>query len=171
MSAEHPLVQLARRTIEQYVREGRPPEPPAELTEEMTRQAGVFVSLHRHGELRGCIGTIEPVQGNVAQEIIANAISAATRDPRFSPVRPSELHDLEISVDVLTEPEPIASMAELDPKRYGVIVSSGGRRGLLLPDLEGIDTPEQQVQIALRKAWISPDEPYRLYRFRVIRYH
>ncbi|MBN1401618.1 MAG: AMMECR1 domain-containing protein, partial [Anaerolineae bacterium] len=81
------------------------------------------------------------------------------------------LRDLEISVDVLTEPEPIASLAELDPKQYGVIVASGGRRGLLLPDLEGVDTPEQQVQIALRKAWISPDEPFHLFRFRVIRYH
>ena len=171
MTAEHPLVQLARRTIESYVREDKVAEPPQTLTEEMQRRAGVFVSLHRQGELRGCIGTIEPVQANVALEIISNAISAATRDPRFAPLRPEELADLEISVDLLTEPEPIASMDELDPKMYGVIVSSGGRRGLLLPDLEGIDTAREQVQIALRKAWIGPHEKYNMERFRVIRYH
>ncbi len=168
---EHPLVRLARQTIETYVRTGRVIAPPAELTPEMQAKAGVFVSLHKKGELRGCIGTIEPMQENVAKEIIANAISAATRDPRFPPVRPDELDELEISVDVLTEPEPIASLKELDPKVYGVIVESGRRRGLLLPDLEGVDTPAQQVDIALRKAWIRPGEPYKMYRFRVVRYH
>jgi MEMO1 family protein len=171
MTEEHALVQLARRTVERYVREHKTTAPPQVLTEEMQRRAGVFVSLHRQGDLRGCIGTIEPVQDNVALEIISNAISAATRDPRFSPVRPDELADLEISVDVLTEPEPIAGIAELDPKVYGVIVSAGGRRGLLLPDLEGVDTAEEQVRIALRKAWIDPHEKYSLSRFRVIRYH
>jgi AmmeMemoRadiSam system protein A len=171
MSSEHPLVALARRTIEQYVREGTVARPPRVLSEEMARPAGVFVSLHRGGELRGCIGTIEPVRPTVADEIISNAISAATRDPRFAPVVVGELDDLEISVDVLTEPERISSMGELDPSRYGVIVELGGRRGLLLPDLEGVDTAEQQVDIALRKAWISPDEPFVMYRFEVIRYH
>ena len=116
MTVEHPLVQTARRTIESYVRDGEVVEPPQTLTEEMQRRAGVFVSLHCQGELRGCIGTIEPVQANVALEIISNAISAAMRDPRFAPLRPDELVDLEISVDLLTEPEPIASMDELDPK-------------------------------------------------------
>ena len=101
----------------------------------MEQQAGVFVSLHKSGALRGCIGTIEPAQPNVAQEIIHNAISAATRDPRFPPVRPDELNDLEISTDVLGEPEMITSLDELDPKRYGVIVEKGYRRGLLLPNL------------------------------------
>lgn len=171
MSEEHSLVKLARKTIESYVRDGKVIEPPKELTEEMKRQAGVFVSLHKGGRLRGCIGTIEPQRANVAEEIIANAVSAATRDPRFPAMRPDELSGLDISVDVLTEPEPISSMAELDPKTYGVIVEHGRRRGLLLPDLEGVDTVEQQVDIALRKAWIGPDEPYRMYRFRVIRYH
>lgn len=171
MTEEHPLVALARRTIERYVRDGEVIEPPEELTPEMSKRAGVFVSLHRGGQLRGCIGTIDPLRANVAQEIIANAISAATRDPRFPPLTPEELSDLDISVDVLTEPEPIPSIRELDPKVYGVIVESGTRRGLLLPDLEGVDTAEQQVAIALRKAWISPTEPYRLYRFRVVRYH
>lgn len=171
MAEEHPLVQLARRTIEAYVRSGEEIAPPLELTEEMKKRAGVFVSLHKGGKLRGCIGTIEPVRARVAEEIISNAISAATRDPRFAPLVPAELDDLEISVDVLTEPEPISSMDELDPKVYGVIVERGGRRGLLLPDLEGVDTPDQQVSIALRKAWISPQEAYKMYRFQVIRYH
>lgn len=171
MVEEHPLVQLARKTIEAYVTKGTIIRPPEQLTEEMRKRAGVFVSLHKFGELRGCIGTIEPVQANVAEEVIANAISAATRDPRFTPVRPEELPDLEISVDVLTEPEPISSLAELDPKIYGVIVESGRRRGLLLPDLEGVDTARQQVDIALRKAWINPNERYKMYRFRVVRYH
>jgi AmmeMemoRadiSam system protein A len=171
MADEHALVQLARQTIERYVREHKTIGPPQTLTEEMQRRAGVFVSLHRQGDLRGCIGTIEPVHKNVALEIINNAISAATRDPRFAPLRADELADLEISVDVLTEPEPIASLDELDPKVYGVIVASGGRRGLLLPDLEGIDTAQEQVQIALRKAWINPHEKYSMSRFLVIRYH
>ncbi len=171
MAEEHPLVQLARKTIEAYVTKGTIIRLPEQLTEEMRQRAGVFVSLHKFGELRGCIGTIEPVQANVAEEVIANAISAATRDPRFTPVRPEELADLEISVDVLTEHEPISSLAELDPKVYGVIVESGRRRGLLLPDLEGVDTARQQVDIALRKAWINPNERYKMYRFRVVRYH
>jgi len=172
--AEHPLVQLARRTIETYVREGRVIDPPDELTPEMQRRAGVFVSLHdSRGQLRGCIGTIEPTEPNVALEIIRNAIAAATRDPRFPPVRADELEGLDIHVDVLTPPEPVESLDELDPKRYGVIVQSKvspWKRGLLLPDLEGVDTVEYQVDIARRKGWIAPDEPVQLYRFQVKRY-
>jgi AmmeMemoRadiSam system protein A len=171
MTQEHPLVQLARKALETYVRERKTIEPPQELTAEMRRRAGVFVSLHRQGDLRGCIGTIEAVHQNVALEIISNAVSAATRDPRFAPVRAEELDDLDVSVDVLGEPEPISSIAELDPKVYGVIVASGGRRGLLLPDLEGVDTAWQQVEIALRKAWINPNEKYSMFRFEVVRYH
>jgi hypothetical protein len=171
MADKHPLVQLAHETIESYVRKNERIDPPDELSEEMQREAGVFVSLHKGGELRGCIGTIEARQPNVAQEIIANAIGAATRDPRFPPVGPQELDQLEISVDVLGEPEPVESIEALDPQEYGVIVESGPRRGLLLPDLEGVDTAEEQVNIALRKAWIDPNEPYDMYRFRVIRYH
>ena len=171
MAEEHRLVQLARKTIEEYVTKGTVIQPDEHLSEEMEKRAGVFVSLHKQGQLRGCIGTIEPVRANVAEEIISNAISAASRDPRFSSVRPEELTDLDISVDVLGEPEPISGLTKLDPRVYGVIVESGRRRGLLLPDLEGVDTPEQQVDIALRKAWISPDEQYEMYRFRVVRYH
>jgi len=167
---EHPLVQLARRAIEAWVREGRVIEPPEALTPEMAERAGTFVSLHHHGQLRGCIGTIEPIQDNVAREVIMNAVSAATRDPRFPPLRPEELANLEVKVDVLTPPEPVSGPEELDPKRYGVIVQRDRRRGLLLPDLEGVDTVAYQIDIARRKAGIGPDEPVQLYRFEVKRY-
>lgn len=167
----HPLVELARKAVESYVREKRTPKPPEELVPEMQGRAGTFVSLHdSQGNLRGCIGTIEPQQPTVAQEVIQNAISAATRDPRFPPVQPEELEGLDIKVDILTEPEPIDSKDQLDPRRYGVIVESGWRRGLLLPDLEGVDTVEYQVDIAMRKAGIRPGEPMQLYRFEVKRY-
>lgn len=165
----HPLVQLAKETIESYIRDGTIPQP-KELTPEMRECAGVFVSLKIGGMLRGCIGTFEPAQSNVAEEIIANAISSATRDPRFPPVIPAELADLEYSVDVLTKPEPVASEDELDPKRYGAIVECGGRRGLLLPDLEGVDTVAYQIDICRSKAGILPHEPVKLYRFEVNRY-
>ncbi len=171
MAEEHPLVQLARRTIENYILEDKVIAPPEELTPEMRARAGAFVSLHRQGDLRGCIGTIEPQQANMALEIIHNAISAATQDPRFQPLNPWELSDLDISVDVLAASEPIEGLDQLDPSNYGVIVERGMRRGLLLPNLEGVDTAEEQVGIALRKAGIGPRESYRLYRFRVVRYH
>jgi len=171
VTQEHPLVQLARETIAAYVCERRVIAPPEDPCEEMRDRRGVFVSLHRGGELRGCIGTIEPLRGNVAEEVIANAISAATRDPRFAPLTPEELEGLEVSVDVLTEPEEVPSPADLDPKVYGVIVECDRRRGLLLPDLEGVDTVEQQISIALQKAWIGPHSPYRIYRFQVLRSH
>jgi AmmeMemoRadiSam system protein A len=172
MSTSHPLVQLAKETIETYVRHGKTIQPPTELAPEMEKRAGTFVSIHKHGILRGCIGTIEPTQANVAQEVIQNAISSATRDPRFPPIMPEELADLDIKVDVLGESEPVDGLEELDPKRYGVIVQSARdwRRGLLLPDLEGVDTVEYQVDIARRKAGIRPDEPIELYRFEVVRY-
>ena len=167
----HPLVELARDTIENHVRKGKTISPSRDLAAEWKQQAGAFVSLHKHGTLRGCIGTIDPRMSDVAQEVVENAISAATRDPRFPPVQAPELDDLEISVDVLSPPEPIDSVAQLDPKRYGVIVEAGLRRGLLLPDLEGVDSPEYQVAIARRKAGIGPTEPVQLYRFEVKRYH
>ena len=168
----NPLVQLARDTVELYVRERRIlAAGSGDLTPEMQQRAGVFVSLKVHGMLRGCIGTFQPCEKNVAQEIVRNAISAATADPRFSPVRSDELGDLEYSVDVLTAPEPVKGLAGLDPKRYGVIVQAGGRRGLLLPDLEGVDTVEEQVGIAMQKAGILPGTPVDLFRFEVKRYH
>ena len=165
----HPLVRLAKETIESYIRD-RTILRPRELTLEMMERAGVFVSLKVGGMLRGCIGTYEPVKASVAEEIITNAISSATRDPRFPPVTPDELADLDYSVDVLTTPEPVESEAELDPKRYGVIVECGGRKGLLLPDLEGVDTVAHQVEICRSKAGILPHEPVQLYRFEVKRY-
>jgi AmmeMemoRadiSam system protein A len=121
--------------------------------------------------LRGCIGTITPFRENLAGEICHNAIQAATCDPRFPPVAPEELDDLEISVDVLHEPEVVAGLQDLDAHRYGVIVTNGFRRGLLLPDLEGVDTPEQQVSIAMHKAGIASGETVTLERFQVDRYH
>jgi AmmeMemoRadiSam system protein B/AmmeMemoRadiSam system protein A len=165
-----PLVSLAKEAVENYVKEGCVIPPPDELTPEMKKSAGVFVSLHKFGQLRGCIGTFEPVQQNVAQEIIVNAISSATRDPRFPPVAANELKDLEYSVDVLTKPRALKNKERLDPKKYGVIVECGQRKGLLLPDLEGVDTVDQQIDICCQKAGIYPDEPIKLYRFEVKRY-
>jgi len=169
--AMSPLVKLAHEAIGAYVKEGRIMESPATLAPEMKEEAGVFVSIHKGGELRGCIGTFEPSRPSVAEEIIINAISAATRDPRFEPVCEEELKDLDISVDVLTAPEPIESKEQLDPKKDGAIVQRGARRGLLLPDLEGVDTPEQQIDICRLKADIRPGEKVRLFRFEVKRYH
>ena len=169
---EDTYVRLARHTVEHYIRTGKRLEAPDWLPQEMKeRRAGVFVSLKEDGQLRGCIGTIAPVRESLAQEIISNAVSAATQDPRFPAVREDELDRLVYSVDVLGEPEEIASLAELDMKRYGVIVSRGSRRGLLLPDLEGVDTAEEQVAIAKRKAGIPADaQDVRLERFQVVRH-
>jgi AmmeMemoRadiSam system protein A len=165
----HPIIKLAKAAVESYVSHGEVIKP-EELTPEMKGQAGVFVSLKKRGELRGCIGTFEATRSNVAEEIIYNAISSATGDPRFDPVRPSELPNLEYSVDVLTKPEPVTGKEELDPKKYGIIVEHGFRRGLLLPDLEGVDTVERQIEICRLKAGIAADEPVKLYRFQVRRY-
>ena len=170
---EDPYVQLARKTVEMYVRDRVRPEVPQDLPPEMLQtRAGAFVSIHEHGKLRGCIGTIAPVRSSVAQEIIDNAVSASTRDPRFDPITADELEWLEISVDVLGAAEPIESPAQLDVKRYGVIVTKGTKRGLLLPDLDGVDTVEEQIAIAKRKASISEwDKNVQLERFEVVRHH
>ena len=136
----------------------------------LNRQAGAFVSIHKFGGLRGCIGTIAATQKNLAQEIINNAVSAVSKDPRFDPVTEDELKYLDINVDVLGDAEPIKSPAELDVKKYGVIVQSGYKRGLLLPDLDGVDTVEQQIDIARRKGGIAPDEKIELFRFEVVRH-
>lgn len=172
-NAEDPFVRLARKTIETYVRTGEKISVPEGLPEEMySRRAGVFVSLKEDGRLRGCIGTIAPVRGSIAEEIIENAISAAAKDPRFHAVEPEELEHLVYSVDVLGDAEKISSPEELDVKRYGVIVSRGYRRGLLLPDLEGVDTAEDQIEIARQKAGIPEDaEDITLERFEVVRHY
>ena len=171
-ASEDAYVRLARQTIETYVRTGRKISIPEGLPEELyAKQAGVFVSLKEEGKLRGCIGTIAPVRNNIAEEIIENAISASARDPRFRPVQPEELDKLVYSVDVLGETEEIVSKEELDVKRYGVIVSKGRKRGLLLPNLEGIDSVEEQIAIAKQKAGIrESDQKIRLERFEVVRH-
>ena len=169
---EHPYVQLAKQTVEQFVRSGRflGPQELSQEAFEAERRAGVFVSIKKRGDLRGCIGTIEATQTCLSMEIVHNAIAACSRDPRFLPVSDDELCHLTYSVDVLTEPELIGGEEELDPSRYGVIVECGARRGLLLPDLEGVDSVEEQVRIARSKAGIGDDETVRLYRFEVQRF-
>ena len=167
-----PYIKLARASVEHFVSTGAPLTLPADVSSDMTeRQAGAFVSLHKHGELRGCMGTIAGTQPTLAQEIVRNGILACSQDPRFSPVKPSELDFIEYSVDVLGEPEFITGSEQLDPARYGVIVTSGGRRGLLLPNLEGIDSVQLQIAIARQKAGIDPREKdVRLQRFEVVRH-
>ena len=170
--SEDAYVRLARQTIEAYIGERKQISILRDLPEEMYEsRAGVFVSLKEEGRLRGCIGTITPVQKNIAEEIIANAISASTKDPRFHPVQPDELDKLVYSVDVLGTPEAITSPDELDVKRYGVIITKGRKRGLLLPNLDGVDTVEDQITIAKQKAGISTyDDDVQLERFEVVRH-
>ena len=169
---EDDFVKLARYSLETFVKTHKPAELPKNLPTELTsRRAGAFVSLHKDGELRGCIGTILPTTNSIAEEILQNAISACSRDPRFSPVEVSELDEIVYSVDVLGEPERIFDTKDLDVKKFGVIVENGGRRGVLLPDLEGIDTVEQQISIAKQKANIGVREKVDLWRFEVIRHH
>jgi AmmeMemoRadiSam system protein A len=168
---ESPPVALARRALEAYVQEGKTIDPPEQMPDLFLKKAGVFVSLKKNGQLRGCIGTIGPTQENLALEIIQNALSAGTKDPRFNPVSSEELKDLTYSVDILHPPEAISGIEELDPQKYGVIVKRGFKSGLLLPMLEGIDTPEEQVEIARQKAGIRPSEPITMERFEVVRYY
>jgi len=167
-----PYVYLAKLAIRNIVLDHLktviPSNTPAHL---MNEKAGVFVSIHKHGRLRGCIGTISATKPSVAQEIITCAIWAATEDYRFTPITPDELDHLSIHVDVLGPAEKIESLDQLNVQRYGVIVSKGVRRGLLLPDLDGVDTVTKQISIALQKAGIDPDESYSLERFEVIRHH
>ena len=185
---EDAWILLARQSLSARIRSGQTLTDAKKCVEEATltseaadrerirrelleQKAGVFVSLHKHGALRGCIGTFLPTTGCVASEILQNAVSAALEDPRFEPVSKDELDELEIHVDVLSTPEAIPDSSLLDVKRYGVIVTSGYKRGLLLPDLEGVDTVEEQVSIALRKAGLSEREKhYELERFEVIRH-
>ena len=171
-AGEDPYVRLARLSLETFIRTGKRAKLPEGLPEEMlSSRAGVFVSIYKHGQLRGCIGTIEPTTSCVAEEILRNAVSSGTEDPRFNRVREIELDDLVYSVDVLTKPEPVQSVSQLDPKRYGVIVSKGFRRGLLLPNLDGVDNVETQLKIAKQKAGIRPDDnDVKIERFEVVRH-
>jgi AmmeMemoRadiSam system protein A len=166
----HPIVALAKKSIEEFVRSGTKISPPKELSPELAARAGVFVCIKTHDNLRGCIGTFQPCTGSVAEEIIQNAIAAATQDPRFSAVTTDELGDISYSVDVLSSPEKITVISDLDPKKYGVIVVQGMKRGLLLPDLEGVDTAEEQLRIAKTKAGIWSDDQLEIFRFMVMRY-
>lgn len=169
--SEHSYPALARQAIETYLKEGILLKPPETIPEDMRMRAGVFVSLKKHGQLRGCIGTFMPTTNNLYEEIVKNAIASATEDPRFPKVDASELKDLTISVDVLAPPEKVKDLSELDPQRYGVIVSKGFKRGLLLPALEGVNTVDEQLRIAKMKAGIDPnDKDIEIYRFTVHRY-
>ncbi|KAB3534792.1 AmmeMemoRadiSam system protein A [Alkaliphilus pronyensis] len=176
---ENIYVALARASIEEWVKKGKCLDwevykeiiLPTDALEELEKQrAGAFVSIHNNGNLRGCIGTFYPAQENLADEIINNAVDAASEDSRFYPIRRNELEDLEIKVDVLGELQPICDIEDLDVKKYGVVVVSKDKQGILLPDIEGVTTPQQQVNIAKEKAGILQNDEVKLYRFEVIRY-
>lgn len=164
------MVELAKKSVETFIREGKILALPDPLPPDMSGKAGVFVCLKKRGELRGCIGTYQPVCKTIGDEVIMNALSAATKDPRFAPVSREELDDLSYSVDVLSPPEKVGTFSDLNPRKYGIIVKSGPRRGLLLPDLEGVDTVDEQIRIAKLKAGIPLHEETELYRFEVKRY-
>lgn len=170
MSMHSHAVNLAKESLTYYIEEGQVLPLPQAVPEELKKPAGVFVSLKKGGKLRGCIGTFLPTRKSAAEEIIHNAVSAGTQDPRFMPVTQEELGELVVSVDLLEAPEAVAGLGDLNPGKYGVIVKSGPKTGLLLPMLEGIDTPEEQVAIAKEKAGIIPGEEVALYRFTVTRY-
>ena len=161
---------LARQTIEEHVLHGRMKKLSEEVSSELNKKAGVFVSIKKNENLRGCIGTIKPTQQNIVQEVQNNAISAAVKDPRFAEIQPEELDELSISVDIIGEQERVECLDELDNQKFGVIVKSGHQTGLLLPNLEGIDTPEEQIDIARRKAGLPRGSDYELYKFEVKRY-
>ncbi len=164
-------VKLAKDAIEKYIETEKTMPVPENLPPEFyKKKGGVFVSIHKGKELRGCIGTYLPARKNLAEEIIANAVAACSRDSRFSPMAPEELPELTVEVNLLSEPKKISSLKELDPKKYGVIVKRGdGKCGLLLPGLEGVDSADQQISIACRKAGINPcsKEDTEIYKFAV----
>jgi len=168
---EDAYTRLARLTVESFVKTGEALPVPGDLPEELTQErAGVFVSLKIAGKLRGCIGTISAVTESIAEEICKNAVSACSEDPRFEPVCPEELERIQYSVDVLGKTDRVDSVEQLDAKRYGVVVISGYRKGLLLPNLDGVDTVEEQIKIAKRKAGIPEGERCRMERFEVVRH-
>ncbi|UCE78509.1 MAG: AmmeMemoRadiSam system protein A [Nitrospiraceae bacterium] len=164
------LLALAKESVETFVASKRTISPPGSLPPELSEKAGVFVCLKKNGKLRGCIGTFMPVTENIAQETIRNALAAATQDPRFPPVTKDELPELEYSVDILSAPEKVTDVNQLDPERYGVIVVSGEKKGLLLPDLDGVNTVEEQLRIARMKAGIMATEKIEIFRFGVQRH-
>ena len=173
----HDIPALARKSIHHYLENGRilPAEEgkrlfPERSLWETTRPCFVSLKTRTSDDLRGCIGTLEPTCPSLGEEIIQNAVSSATRDPRFEPVKLSELTNIRISVDVLGTPELVGGPEELDPKRFGVIVEKNGRRGVLLPNLEEVDTVREQLLIASRKAGLHGPEGAALRRFTVDRF-
>ena len=168
----HALVFLAKKTVETFIKKGEIISPPEDLPKEfLEKKAGTFVTIEKNGNLRGCIGTYLPTRENIAQEIIQNAIAAATEDYRFGPIQEKELSSLSYTVYILSEPELVRDIKELDPKKYGIIVKTEIKTGLLLPDLEGVDTIEQQLSITCQKGGIDPlGEKIFIYRFTVEKY-
>ncbi|MFW5961888.1 MAG: AmmeMemoRadiSam system protein A [bacterium] len=171
MKEEQFITDLARRAVEEYIISGKEVEvEEKELPPILKKEAGVFVTLKKNGSLRGCMGTFRPVQKNAAYEIISNAMTAAENDPRFPEVQKEELNEIKISVDILSEPEQVIDKSELDPKKFGILVKGGHQTGLLLPDLDGINTAEKQLDIAKKKAGLREDAEVEIYRFKVSRF-
>jgi len=185
----NPLVSLAKFTVENYIREGKMISSPADLPKEfLKKRVGTFVTIEKNGQLRGCIGTYLPIRENIAEEVIYNAIAAATEDYRFGPIEKKELSSLSYTVYILNEPELTKDLKELDPKKYGIIVKTipikvptgidvvfnghfVAKTGLLLPDLDGVDTIEKQISIACQKGGIDPTrEKIFIYKFTVEKY-
>ncbi|PMP84942.1 MAG: AmmeMemoRadiSam system protein A [Thermodesulfobium narugense] len=166
----HPYVQLAKEAVELWVKEHKKPDKDVKKSPLFERKSACFCTIYKNKELRGCIGTIFPLHDSLYEEIIENAISAATRDPRFEPVRVEELNLLEYKVDVLSEISPVKDLNKLNPKINGIIVKQGSKQALLLPDLEGIDSVEDQIRIVKMKAGIFNDLPCEYFTFTVERY-
>ena len=169
---KHPLTQLAKKAVEEYIKNKEIIKPPRNFPKEfLTQKSGVFVTIENNNKLRGCIGTYLPTKNNIAEEVISNAISAATNDYRFLPIQEDELNKLSYIVYLLSPPKPVKDISELDPKKYGILVKSFGKSGLLLPDLEGIDSTEKQIIIACHKAGIDPvTEPITIFKFSAKKY-
>ncbi len=167
---QHPYVSLAQESIHHYLHQREKLSCPNPLTKDLKSRSGAFVSIKKLKQLRGCIGTLEPCEPNLAMEIIENALKAALHDPRFSPIIAEELQDLTYSIDVVRPLEKISDVSELDPDVFGLVVRSNGKQGVLLPDLEGVDSTEEQIQICRAKGKIHDDEPIEMYRFRVERF-
>ncbi len=166
----HPYITLARDSVGHFLNHHTKLPCPDPLSRDLQTRSGVFVSIKKGRQLRGCVGTLEPSEANLAVEIIENALKAALHDPRFSPVSVEELEDLSYSVDVVRPLEKISSTSELDPEVYGLVVRSNGKQGVLLPDLEGVDSIEDQIRICRDKGKITDDEPIEMHRFRVDRF-
>jgi len=167
---QHPYISLAQESIHHYLNHHEKLSCPDHLSKDLQSRCGAFVSIKKLRQLRGCIGTLQPCKPNLAMEIIENALKAALHDPRFSPVIAEELGDLSYSIDVIGPLEKVSTLEELDPHIYGLVVRRRGKQGVLLPDLEGVDSTEEQIQICRDKGKIDDDEPVEIYRFKVDRF-